>query len=435
MSAVGSVMTSEVDQPRAAAAPSTAGMWLGGVAALLVMRLPMSFLLLLVVPWIILLAQTRYRSGLRAGPLAALEVCCMVTAVIAVVFHPSLLTSIGNSAVIMLAVVGFTLAVFRSADPSKTARQSLSGLYWGALLVWFIGLGEILTGIKLLPLLYPEANTVSAVSKSRWIVTATYPNYNDYGVVMTMLFTALLAKMWFDPRRGAVKLGRLFALVTCFGMILMGGSRGALLGCMCAVALLVILNVRRLHAAAMGVRAFFWGTTLVVAAGGGLWMSPYVQDHSTAERGRIMTNAVSMLMSDPIALLFGYGSLSEYQNEANARFGDVLMDPHNLLLELVLRYGIVAMILFVACWLWIAVKGFLPRRPAVDWQAAFALTVVMLLPVLGIVPSSTLRYHVTWLYLVVASCLTAQMIASRRSELGTMVAHQERVDVTPDQSG
>ena len=148
-----------------------------------------------------------------------------------------------------------------------------------------------------------------------------------------------------------------------------------------------------------------------------------------------MTNAVSMLMSDPIALLFGYGSLSEYQNEANARFGDVLMDPHNLLLELVLRYGIVAMILFVACWLWIAVKGFLPRRPAVDWQAAFALTVVMLLPVLGIVPSSTLRYHVTWLYLVVASCLTAQMIASRRSELGTMVAHQERVDVTPDQSG
>ena len=402
MSAVGSVMTSEVDQPRAAAAPSTAGMWLGGVAALLVMRLPMSFLLLLVVPWIILLAQTRYRSGLRAGPLAALEVCCMVTAVIAVVFHPSLLTSIGNSAVIMLAVVGFTLAVFRSADPSKTARQSLSGLYWGALLVWFIGLGEILTGIKLLPLLYPEANTVSAVSKSRWIVTATYPNYNDYGVVMTMLFTALLAKMWFDPRRGAVKLGRLFALVTCFGLILMGGSRG---------------------------------TTLVVAAGGGLWMSPYVQDHSTAERGRIMTNAVSMLMSDPIALLFGYGSLSEYQNEANARFGDVLMDPHNLLLELVLRYGIVAMILFVACWLWIAVKGFLPRRPAVDWQAAFALTVVMLLPVLGIVPSSTLRYHVTWLYLVVASCLTAQMIASRRSELGTMVAHQERVDVTPDQSG
>ncbi|WP_446919486.1 hypothetical protein, partial [Klebsiella pneumoniae] len=83
----------------------------------------------------------------------------------------------------------------------------------------------------------------------------------------------------------------------------------------------------------------------------------------------------------------------------------VLMDPHNLLLEIVLRYGAIAMILFVVCWLWILVRGFLPRRPVADWQAAFGLTVVMLFPVLGVVPSSTLRYHVTWLYLVAASSI------------------------------
>lgn len=422
MSAVSPAAASEstavpqVVSHRAVAATSTTGTWLSIVAALLIMRLPMSFILLLVVPWAVLLVQKRYRSSLKVGPLAALEVCCMAAAVIAVVvFHPSLLVSTGNSAVIMLAVVGFTLAVFRSAEPGRTARQALSGLYWGAIMVWLIGLGEILTGVKLLPLLYPGANTVSAVSKSRWIVTATYPNYNDYGIVMTMLFTALLARMWFDPRQGMVTLGRVFALVTCFGMILVGGSRGALLGCMCAVVLLVILNIRRLHDAAMGVRAFFWGTALAIVAGVGLWMSPYIQDHSTAVRGRIMVNAVSMIMSDPISLLFGYGSLSEYKDEAAARFGGLLMDPHNLLLELVLDYGILAMVLFVVCWLWILVKGFLPRRPAVDWQAAFGLTVVILLPVLGIIPSSSLRYHVIWLYLVAASCITAETVLANRT--------------------
>ena len=90
------------------------------------------------------------------------------------------------------------------------------------------------------------------------------------------------------------------------------------------------------------------------------------------------------------------------------------MDPHNLLLEIILRYGVIAMILFVACWLWILVRGFLPRRPVADWQAAFGLTVVMLFPVLGVVPSSTLRYHVTWLYLVAASCITAETVAANR---------------------
>ncbi|AOH45520.1 O-antigen ligase domain-containing protein [Propionibacterium sp. NM47_B9-13] len=397
------------------ASRSTAGVWLGVVAALLVMRLPMSFLFLLIAPWIILMAQTRFPSRLRVTPLVAVEACCVVASGVAVVlFHLGVIADTGNSASIMLAVIGVTLVVFRSANPGRVARQVLNGLYWGAILVWLIGMGEIATGVKLLPLLYPGANTLGAVSKSRWIVTATYPNYNDYGVVMAMLFTAVLARLWFNPKGGAVRLGRLFILATCLAMVLIGGSRGALFGCICAVILLFVLNVRRLHTAAMGVRAFFWGGALVLVLGAGLWMSPYVQDHSTAERGTIMANALSMTLSDPVALFLGYGSLSEYQARASALFGNVLMDPHNLLLEIILRYGVIAMILFVACWLWILVRGFLPRRPVADWQAAFGLTVVMLFPVLGVVPSSTLRYHVTWLYLVAASCITAETVAANR---------------------
>ena len=418
------------------ASRATSGVWLGAVAAVLVMRLPMGFLLFLIVPWVILAVQTRFASSLRVTPLVAVEVCCMVASGMAVaLFHPGLLADTGNSAFIMLAVIGVTLVVFRSAEPGRTARQVLHGLYWGAILVWLIGMGEIVTGVKLLPLLYPRANTLGAVSKNRWVVTATYPNYNDYGVVMAMLFTAVLARLWFNPRRGAIRLGRLFVLATCLVMILIGGSRGALFGCICAVMLLFVLNVRRLHTAAMGVRAFVWGGALVIVLGTGLWMSPYVQDHSTAERGTIMANALSMTLSNPAALLLGYGSLSEYQARASALYGHVLMDPHNLLLEIVLRYGAIAMILFVVCWLWILVRGFLPRRPVADWQAAFGLTVVMLFPVLGVVPSSTLRYHVTWLYLVAASSITAETVAANSASAGRPTLSPEAVTQTERSAG
>ena len=107
------------------------------------------------------------------------------------------------------------------------------------------------------------------------------------------------------------------------------------------------------------------------------------------------------------------------------------MDPHNLLLEIVLRYGAIAMILFVICWLWILVRGFLPRRPVADWRAAFGLTVVMLFPVLGVVPSSTLRYHVTWLYLVAASCITAETVAANGAGRPTLGMVRDAVTYGP----
>lgn len=313
----------------------------------------------------------------------------------------------------MTAVIGYAIAILGSSSPGIVARRAASGLYIGAIMTWLMGMGEIVTGVKLLPMLYPGANTLDAVASSRWIVTATYPNYNDYDVVMAMLFTGVLARLWFQPRRGWVLIGRLFILLSCAAMIVVAGSRGALVACVGAIGLLVILNVRRMHSAAMGVRACVWGGGLLLALAVGVWMSPYVQDHSTAQRGVILSNATAMLVSDPPSLLLGYGSLVGYQSAAAMVYGDMLMDPHNLLLEIVIRYGIVALLLFLVCWVWILVRGYAPRRPAADWQTAYVLSVVLLLPVLGIVPASTLRYHVAWIYMIVASCLTTEAVGAR----------------------
>lgn|GEM_PF-131472 len=401
------------------------GIALAVVAALLVMRLPLSFILLLVVPWaMVLVGVIRIRSGFTCRPLFALLTWCLIGSVGSVLLlHRDSLTSTGNNAVIMVAVIGYTLVVFKSARPVLAARRVLEGLYWGAFMVWLMGIGEIVTGIKLLPLLYPDANTLNAVSKSRFVVTATYPNYNDFCVVLTMLFTGLLARMWFQPVRGPKNVGRWFIALTTIFMVVYMGSRGALLGCIAAFALLVVLNIRRLHRAAMGVRAAVLGGALVVVAIVALVSSSYVQDGSTAKRGTIIANALKMLENSHGDALLGYGSLVDYQAAATAAYGNILMDPHNLLLEFWLRYGVLALVLFLVVWTWVLLRGYLPRTPKVGWHAAFGMVVVILLPVLGVVPSSMLRYHVTWLYLA-ATCLIVEEArrTRRRSRRGSAAA-------------
>lgn len=413
---------------------TTPGTVLGVVAALLVMRIPLSFILLLVVPWLLVLTGALRRgAGLRCQPLVALLGWCFIASLLSLaLLHPDEALSTGTNFAIMVAVIGYTLVVYRSEAPGLTARRTLAGLYWGAVGAWLMAIGEIVTGIKLLPILYPDSGTVGEVaSSSRFFVTATYPNFNDFCVVMTMLFVGVLAKMWFAPVHGVRNAGRWLLLITSVALVVVMGSRGALLGCLAGFALLVVLNVRRQHRAALGARAGIFGVILGVIVVVGLVRSSYVEDNSTAVRGRILNNAMSMLAGSPGDALLGYGSLVAYQNAAKAAFGDLLMDPHNLLLEITLSYGLPALVLFVALWAWVLVRGFLPRRPMVGWQSAFAMTVVVLLPVLGVVPSSTLRYHVTWLYLVSASLL---VVEGRRRASDPTASQNELENAHDDQA-
>lgn len=397
-----------------------AGSTLAVLSALLMLRLPLSFILLLVVPWALILTRhagpvTHRRAGQPScPPLRRLLTWGLVSAALGLVLtSPGALASTGNGVAEMLAVIGAAILIFRSPDPKAAAQGTLSGLYWGAVGVWAIAVAEIVSGVKLLPLLYPGANTAGAVSRDRFLTSATYPNFNDFSVVMVVAFTGVLARLWFQPTRGPRRWAQVVVLLSSFAMIAYTGSRGALVASILAVGLLVILNIRRMHRAAAGVRAALIGGAAALVVGMAVWSSPYVQDHSTAKRGAIISNAVSMLASHPINGLFGYGSLSVYQEAARATFGDILMDPHNLFLEVWLVYGGISLVLFVFLWLWIVFRGYLPRVPAINATTAYGLVIVVLMPVLGVIPSSTLRYHVTWLFLAATALLTVTGAASR----------------------
>lgn len=69
------------------------------------------------------------------------------------------------------------------------------------------------------------------------------------------------------------------------------------------------------------------------------WNSPYFQNHSTQWRETIIQQIGSMIISSPIRLVFGYGDQATARRAAKAAFPGV-MNPHNLLVEIVIAYGV-----------------------------------------------------------------------------------------------
>ncbi len=376
-------------------------LWLA--AALLVMRFPGSFLFLLVAPLIVILARgLRLRTGLHARSLWLMILVCLGAAALSVVVvHPALITSTSNTMVIMSAVALLTIATLYTGAPALAVRRLMQGLYCGLLGVFAISVGEIVTGIKLLPLLHPEANTAAAIRSHRFYAAATYPNYNDYSVAMAMLVAGLTAQLIFHPAaRPPRTIARLGVALAATALVAHMGSRGALAGLLLMVGLVLVLGIRSRQPGWFGVRKLLLGGMLGAVAALGIVSSPYVQDNSTMVRGQIVTNTIAMMKEQPINALVGYGQYAQFGLLAEEAYPRTLMDPHNLGLELVSWYGIGGLVSFVIAWLIVVWQGFVKLHLALTWHTVMPLVIVVSLPLLGIVPSSTLRYHVVWLLLI-----------------------------------
>jgi O-antigen ligase len=67
------------------------------------------------------------------------------------------------------------------------------------------------------------------------------------------------------------------------------------------------------------------------------------------------------------------------------------MDPHNLILEFVLRYGLVGLTVVCAVWVFVVVEGLSARKPR-HWMVPTLTALVATIPILGVVPSTILPY-------------------------------------------
>ena len=82
-----------------------------------------------------------------------------------------------------------------------------------------------------------------------------------------------------------------------------------------------------------------------------------------------------------------------------------------MLMEALIWFGMPVALLFVAFWVQVVWRGVWKLDvESFDWQHLASVVVVALMPILGIVPSSTFRYYLIFLF----SAAAAVAISARR---------------------
>ena len=381
---------------------------MGLMVVLLVFRIPGSLFITVAGAAILLLILPLRHARTRARLWLATLGVATATASLG-----SLLTQdqpeIVNFATITVAFVLVSCTVLLTEHGPRLARVILSTCYWCFGTTLLIGLGEIATGFRLSAIIYPDQ--ASTPANNIFEVSAFYPNYNDFSVILAMFATMVAFRIFFDNTSVLRLVGRVFVLALTSGLIFLQGSRGALLALVLGVGIALWLNLRT--NSPQRSMAVLTTVALLLAAAAALllWTSPWVQDNSTMVRGKTLGRIIALTPDDSLQFWVGWGTEEAYEAAAKTAYPGELMDPHNVAFEAFIWYGLPAATLFAVFWLQIAWRGVWSLDVPLKWRELSAVTVIALMPILGIVPSSTFRYYLIFVF----GAAAAAAISHRRT--------------------
>lgn len=293
------------------------------------------------------------------------------------------------------------VAALCSRDTVRQLHGMLVGTASALLLVYAIGLVEIVTGFKVALWLIPSNSTADRLASDRWLAQAIFVNYNDYAIALAALCVLVGARLLFDAgRKPLVQAARAFILVTAAFMAIYTMSRAALLSMAAGAALLLLLAMRVTRSKPIH---WAWGVAAAVLGSAGMfavWRTSWVQDGSTSGRRQIIQYGIDLFQMHPMRLLTGFGSQDAYVALATQTYGERLFDPHNLLLELPIAFGIFGMAAYLVCWGQVLWQGII-RQNVVRYSLAYQMIVwAALTPLFGIASSAFLPYGYAWIGLI-----------------------------------
>ncbi|CAI9403032.1 MULTISPECIES: O-antigen ligase family protein [Aestuariimicrobium] len=385
------------------------------VAAGLVLRTPLSVVLAALIPLFILLVKgLRWPTKLSA-PMWIFLLVALGTSGLAWINNPDL--ALINNFTLMATMTLVCAAVTLTRHTVAAVRWLMAGTVAGLWICLLTGVFEAVSGIKVLPLLYPDANTAAAVASNRFVVAGFFPNFNDFAVAMAMFGTILTAQLLLGAGVGPLKkMTRAAGLMGCMFFIVVIGARGALVGLALGMVLVVITGARLLNRRLVSVPTLVAVLSVAVFVAAALLTTPYVQDNSALQRVRIIHDSIAMTPASEGHFWYGYGSMTWFRQVAEEVYGPVLMDPHNLLLEFFTMFGLPTLIAYIGLWFHIAHRGLWRLKMGPGWRETSVVVLSALMPVLGIVPSSTLRYYLIYLF-IAASIGVFQTEAMRRRQM------------------
>lgn len=379
----------------------------GGLVSLatawVVLRLPGGVFAALLLPALALILAGLRRPRGDSWLLWLFLVAAVASSTVGVLLAPPPVPLV-NFSTITLTFTVFISALLATGLERRLTRTVMLTLYWCFGATALIGVGEIITGFRLITVLYPESSTVAI--ENRFLVAAFFPNYNDFAVVVTMFAIMTLARLLMANRSRLAAAFHLAAFLISAVIIIGQGSRGALLALLMGSALLLLQTVRLMHPQFLSPLSVILGTLALILLALLAWTSPWLQDHSTASRGSILTNTLAMSPDNSRQFWLGWGDIGSFQDAAAQAYPWTLMDPHNILLEAFTWYGLPSLVLLVVLWLHVSWRGLWLMEIRPGWHSMAALVLFSLTPVLGIVPSSSLRYYYMFL---LAACAVAAL--------------------------
>ncbi|MGJ6980648.1 O-antigen ligase family protein [Aestuariimicrobium soli] len=311
-----------------------------------------------------------------------------------------------NNATVMVVMMALTAAITTTQRQTQVLKRVMDGIVLGLWAVLGLAAFEVISGIKLLPILYPEGNTVDQISQNRLIVASIFPNYNDFSVAMAIFGTVLTAQLLLGAGVSRkVRAARIGALAFLSFLIVVIGSRGALMALVIGIVIVVVTTARVRHRGLVSVPMLVLGLTGVTLAGLLASQMPFFTDPSSLRRVGIIRDTLAMMPPDRGYFWHGFASPQYFSELAAEIYGPVLMNPHNMLLEIASMYGIPTLIAFVVLWIYVLNRGLWLLRIATGWREVSAVTVTALMPIIGVVPSSTMRYY--WVYPFLAASISA----------------------------
>ncbi len=379
------------------------------VVFLLVLRMPGGSGLLGLVGLILILWR-----GIRPvrvdGLLAAYAVCILASGAAAYLADDYNVTSYVWPAI---GYALFSAAVLWTGDLRRNIAGLTTGLLAGFTLALTMAWLEILSGVRLLTIgRQGNKGLEESLTQGRFRTGAFYTNYNDLSVALAILAILVIASLLFAPRaRSTIQVTRVAVAGGAAALVLLMGSRGSLAALMLAVGVLVVLAARAAHPRTWTNRRLGLLALAVSLIGVVAWRSPYVQDNSTAIRERILASALQMLDLQPTSWVIGMSSEMRYLHTGESLYPGELMNPHNLVLEFLLSYGLVGLLAAGVCWGVLVVTGVTVSHPR-HWTLPGYTAACLAIPVIGIVPSTILTYGFVQLLVL---GLAAAISAERRS--------------------
>lgn len=379
--------------------------WLLWISAfILVLRLPGSVILSGLLPLSALLLTRLWHPRADSRLLWLFFALGLASSAIGVVLHPNRVGIINYFSLTAIFAI-FSAAILAGGREQRASASVMHALYHAFMLTTLIGWAEVVSGFKLQSVLYPDASTL--VLPGRFYVAAFLPNINDFAVIVTMFgLMALTRILWEGNARHTVQLGRLIGVLGAFVLVLQGGSRGALAAFLVGTAVILFTSVRVASPGTIRPWMIVTSAPLAVGAAALIWTSPAIQDNSTKARGDILAQTLAISFNDPATLWFGWGHQDAFMDAASRAFPGELLDPHNVLLELLTWYGLPTVVALVVFWCLVSWRGLWKLQLRPGWTNASAALLFLLIPVLGIVPSSMMRYYYLFLF---ASCAMAAL--------------------------